>query len=291
MSLADPNPTSDHPIHLLIGADLYGSLLLGDLRQGPIGTPTAQSTALGWIISGPTDAVRPANAPGTILHYVSEDDTHCLLQRFWEEEEISQPIPLTKEEKKCEEHFTTTYSRSPQGRYVVRLPFAEGSPPKIGDSFNIALSLYDRTERRLRNRPDIHAQYQDFLREYQSLGHMQLVEAADDMNDPPVYIPHHAVVRESSSTTKLRVVFNASCKTRDGTSLNDHLLVGPKLQKDLAAVIMRWRQWCYVCVADIEKMFRQILVNRLDTDFQRICGALPTSRQSNNFAFLRLRTG
>lgn len=86
-----------------------------------------------------------------------------------------------------------------------------------------------------------------------------------------VYIPHYAVVRESSSTTKLRVVFNASCKRfRDRTSLNDHLLIGPKLQTDLAAIILRWRQWCYVYTADIAKMFRQILVNPLNTDFQRI---------------------
>jgi len=42
----------------------------------------------------------------------------------------------------------------------------------------------------------------------------------------PVYILHHAVLRKSSSPTKLRVIFNASCKTRNGTSLN-HLLVGP----------------------------------------------------------------
>jgi len=45
---------SRESIHLLIGADLYGSLLTGNLRQGPLGTPTAQRTALGWIISGPT---------------------------------------------------------------------------------------------------------------------------------------------------------------------------------------------------------------------------------------------
>jgi len=52
LELADPNPASRQPIHLLIGADLYGSLLMSDLRQGPPGTPTAQRTALGWIISG-----------------------------------------------------------------------------------------------------------------------------------------------------------------------------------------------------------------------------------------------
>jgi len=57
----------------------------------------------------------------------------------------------------------------------------------------------------------------------------------------PVYIPHHAVIRKSSSTTKLRVVFNALYKTRNGTSINDHLLVEPKLQQDLPVIIVRWR--------------------------------------------------
>ncbi|KYN18593.1 hypothetical protein ALC57_09093, partial [Trachymyrmex cornetzi] len=56
----------------------------------------------------------------------------------------------------------------------------------------------------------------------------------------------------------------------NGTSLNDHLLVGPKLQQDLPAILLRWRQWRFVYAADIVKMFRQILVNNLNTDFQRI---------------------
>lgn len=58
---------------------------------------------------------------------------------------------------------------------------------------------------------------------------MQQIEDPDENIFNSVYVPHHAVVRESSSTTKLRVVFNASCKTRNGTSLNDYLLIGPKL--------------------------------------------------------------
>jgi len=86
----------------------------------------------------------------------------------------------------------------------------------------------------------------------------------------PVYVPHHAVLRDASSTTKLRVVFNALYKTRNGTSLNDHLHIGPKLQQDLPAIIARWRQWRYVYVADIAKMFRQILIDPEEADFQRI---------------------
>jgi len=41
-----------------------------------------------------------------------------------------------------------------------------------------------------------------------------------------VYIPHHAVVRNSSSTTRIRVLFNASSVTTNGTSFNSHLLPG-----------------------------------------------------------------
>ncbi|XP_029165344.1 uncharacterized protein LOC114936337 [Nylanderia fulva] len=99
---------------------------------------------------------------------------------------------------------------------------------------------------------------------------MSHMEAVTDDNKPRfslVYIPHHPVLRESSSTTKLRVVFNASCKTSNGSTLNDYLMTGPKLQRELASIILRWRQFRYVYTADIEKMFRQIRVYPDDTDF------------------------
>lgn len=74
-------------------------------------------------------------------------------------------------------------------------------------------------------------------------------------------------------TTHVRVVVNASSNTNNETSLNDHLLTGPKFQTDISTdiltVILRWRQCHYVLSADIEKMYRQILIDR-DVDFQRI---------------------
>lgn len=35
------------------------------------------------------------------------------------------------------------------------------------------------------------------------------------------YLPHHAVIKESSETTKMRVVFDGSCKPNDGLSINE----------------------------------------------------------------------
>ncbi|XP_018343099.1 PREDICTED: uncharacterized protein LOC108749082 [Trachymyrmex septentrionalis] len=40
------------------------------------------------------------------------------------------------------------------------------------------------------------------------------------------YIPHHAVIKEDSETTKLKVVFNASCKTTSGQSINEFFITG-----------------------------------------------------------------
>lgn len=102
------------------------------------------------------------------------------------------------------------------------------------------------------------------------MGHMEIFPPESRPRQVPVYIPHHGVLREASSTTKLRVVFNGSFKSGNGTSLNDHLMIGPKLQQDIAAVITRWRQHRFVYTADIAKMFRQISVHRNDVDFQRI---------------------
>lgn len=89
-------------------------------------------------------------------------------------------------------------------------------------------------------------------------------------NSNAYYIPHHSVLKLSSTTTKLRVVFDASRKTTKGISLNDHLRVGPTIQDELTTLINRWRKFPICFTSDLEKMYRQIQVNENDLDFQRI---------------------
>jgi len=47
------------------------------------------------------------------------------------------------------------------------------------------------------------------------------------------HLPRHAVVKKTNPEGKIRVVFNVFVCTKDGFSLNDVLLPGPKLQSDL----------------------------------------------------------
>lgn len=67
------------------------------------------------------------------------------------------------------------------------------------------------------------------------------------------YLPHRAVMKESSSTAKLLVVFQVSSKT-SGVSLNDKLLVGPKLRDDVIRLLIRFLQHAIHLIADLTKL-------------------------------------
>jgi len=88
--------------------------------------------------------------------------------------------------------------------------------------------------------------------------------------NPTYYVPHHFILKDESTTTKFRVVFDASSKTTSGVSLNDTMMVGPSLQDSLVDIHMRFRIHPIAFTADIAKMYRQIKVTGADADLQRI---------------------
>lgn len=63
-------------------------------------------------------------------------------------------------------------------------------------------------------------------------------------------------------------MFHASAKSINGVSLNDVLLVGPMIQSKLFSHVIR--TYNYVITADIEKMYRQVLIHEEDRRYQRI---------------------
>ncbi|XP_073821565.1 uncharacterized protein [Musca autumnalis] len=111
--------------------------------------------------------------------------------------------------------------------------------------------------------------YNSFMKEYLDLGHMEMTNNKIP-NTPHYFIPHQCVFRPQSTTTKLRVVFDASSKTSSHVSLNDLLMVGPTIQEELYSTLLRFRLHKYAITADIEKMYRQVLLDEKDRDFHLI---------------------
>ncbi|XP_076387400.1 uncharacterized protein LOC143264382 [Megachile rotundata] len=263
--LADPEFHIPGEIDALIGNALFYQLL--ETGQIKIGNSSVilQNTQLGWIVTGEVDnRTRIKQKATRVCHLATSLDAQ--ISRFWAMEEIPEQRFLSLEERNCESYFVKTVTRNEEGRYVVRLPFNDRRE-SLGDSKTMALRRFYSLERKLQLNIDLKTQYTAFLKEYLDLGHM--TEIQND-NNVGYYLPHHAVVKDSSVTTKVRVVFDASAKISSGLSLNNTLLVGPTIQDTLFSILIRFRLHSIVIIADIEKMFRQILVHPDDREYQKI---------------------
>ncbi|XP_017463567.1 PREDICTED: uncharacterized protein LOC108356983 isoform X3 [Rhagoletis zephyria] len=165
----------------------------------------AQETVFGWILTGRADAVNPTN--NNRVSFFNEVALDKQLSSFWELEDLPRDKTATAEEAKCEELYKRTTQRNPDGRYIVSLPFKAEFPADInlGPSLKIAFSQFYKNETRLRKNPDLQREYNKVIMEYETMGHMSKVNAiqsADAVDS--YYLPHHAVVKEESTTTKVR---------------------------------------------------------------------------------------
>ena len=92
----------------------------------------------------------------------------------------------------------------------MKLPLSD-SPDTLGDSYHTARAKFLTLEQRLLKQPQLKKDYSQFLDEYLQLGHMTPVDEVEEKKEgPKFYMPHHGIVKETSSTTKLRVVFDGS---------------------------------------------------------------------------------
>ncbi|GFU34633.1 integrase catalytic domain-containing protein [Trichonephila clavipes] len=265
ISLADPAFYKSSPIDVLLSVDLTLPLLKGQTLSLGKDKPFAIRSELGWIIGGKANSSGQNSFHVNHIHLVSDQ----LINKFWELDSVPCAKPLTSLEEACEDHFVTTHSRDENGRYTVKLPF-HTPPTRLGNSKQNAIRMLISMERHLISNPDKYKLYRNFIKEYLDLKHMELVLDSEINNIKSLYLPHHEVVRDTSCTTKLRVVFDVSSKTSSGLSLNDLLMVGPRVQPELFPILIQFRIFSVAICADVEKMFRQIKVHEEDVDWQII---------------------
>ena len=266
VNLADPEFDKPADVDLLLGNDVYDQIVL-DSRKQIDDKLFIRDTVFGWIVSGVA-----VGKPGSFSSHATFCNPDALLRRFWEIEEPNVSADnRTDEQIACEDHYDSTTKRDDQGRFVVSLPRKPGAP-KLGHSFRQAERRFFSVERKLMKRPDLHKQYRAVTNEYLDMGHMEEVPS-HELHKPyeeVFYLPHHHVVKETSTTTKLRIVFDGSLRTAGGPSLNDTLMIGPVLQDTLTELLIRSRFHRVALSADIAKMYRQLLLADREKDFHRL---------------------
>lgn len=270
LPLADPVFFQPQYVDAIIGVELaYKLLMVGQIQLTD--KLLLQKTSLGWIIAGEVNCNNPNpnklsfTASTTVSEIQTLDDA---LQRFWELDRVpSSPVYWSPSERFCEEHYRQNTTRDEAGRFVVKLPFMT-SPSKLGESYSTARKRLMAVDRKLATDSNLRQLYTEFLTEYEQLGHME--EVITTNTEGLVYLPHHGVLKPDSTSTKLRVVFDASAPTSTGVSLNDTMPHGPTIQPTVFLILLRFRFHKVALCADIQKMYRQILVHPDNRRFQCI---------------------
>ena len=272
LQLADSNVDSNLPVDLLIGSDYYWQLVTGSVCRGEKG-PIALHTKLGWVLSGPTscgNSIQCAMNLGVTHVLCSEshsspepDALQEQLHAFWELESLG----IQQEEKTIFDKFMGTV-KFENRRYTVSLPWKEFRDP-LPDNYSLSSSRLQGLLRRLKQDPPILKEYHRIIQEQLETGIVEEVSEEEPTVKAVHYLPHHAVVRRDKSTTKVRIVYDASAKVAGSPSLNDCLLKGPKFNQLIFDILVRFRAYKFALTADLEKAFLMVSVEEADRNVLR----------------------
>ena len=130
-------------------------------------------------------------------------------------------------------------------------------------------------------------EYDDIIQEQLRKGIIEVVPADEVPPNTIHYLPHHAVVRQNKSTTKVRVVYDASAKSLSSPSLNDCLLKGPKFNQLIFDLLVRFRGYRIALTADLEKAFLMVSVEEADRDVLRFIWVDDLSKDPPEFKTFR----
>ena len=92
-------------------------------------------------------------------------------------------------------------------------------------------------------------------------GYVRKLKGNEKEDCPGWYLPHFPVI--------VRIVFDSAARCK-GTSFNDKMLTGPKLQQDVLKILLRFRCKPVALVADIKEMFSQVVLAEKDRKYHRL---------------------
>ncbi|XP_052784398.1 uncharacterized protein LOC128220159 [Mya arenaria] len=273
VDLSDTIPRAQETttIDVLIGNDYYLDIVLPQRIEIEPGLYLL-SSKLGWILTGRLSEVE--SGTDTLSMFVLTHGTDITkqstfssldasiptkpdLEDFWNIESIGIIDNVDKSDDDIVMRKFQDTVRFDDGRYQVTWPWRE-EDFELPSNRQLALGRLRSTVARMCKIPELFKKYNTVIEDQLEKGVIEKVNFGDQ--DGVVhYIPHHAVITPQKTTTKLRVVYDASAKTRnENHSLNECLYRGPVILQQLCGMLIRFRMHRIAITADIEKAFLQI---------------------------------
>ncbi|CAC5354890.1 unnamed protein product [Mytilus coruscus] len=249
LQLADtlPSGLESSTIEILSGNDYYLDIILPqkiEIQQGLY----LLGSKLGWILtrrSQLSDEERENKMTMTVNGLLSiiecclhtTIDTCLQIKPSIEETVGIKDCPYTPDDENTLSNFFTSLKME-NGRYQVAWPWKE-KLQELPDNREFAYERLKSIIQKMKNNPDLLSKYDEIIQDQCRKGIIEKVSnQCSNKTGIKHYIPHHAVVDPTKPTTKIRIVYDASAKSKqEDKSLNDCLHRGPVMLQDLCGLL------------------------------------------------------
>ncbi|GFY78678.1 uncharacterized protein TNIN_162411 [Trichonephila inaurata madagascariensis] len=224
----------------------------------------ATNSIFGEILQGRIN--NEGNVKEVQVNYLSTIDQkmdYDQINKFWELENMG----INKQEssnsdlqilEKFEEN--TTYTN---GRYETKLLWKDDKI-QLSNNYEVAKRRLFNLNDKFKRDKGLYLNYKEIIQQQLKDGIVEFTDCEPNKTCPGYFMPHHAVIRKEKETTKVRICFDASSKSRDQLSLNDLLYCGPNLNPELLRIILKFRIEKIAMCADIQRAFLEIGIKEED---------------------------
>ena len=291
LELADGYDDDMLQVELIIGNDYYGSLITGKIlkKEGVM----AMESKFCWLLSGPIShsdvSIHQISCYNINVFTIANEMLDARLEKFWEISSYEDDNVIDKHDETMKHFKETIKFDYTEGRYIVNLPWQQSYCDKELPS-NIAMckSRLKSLVKKLRTMGRL-KDYDNILRDQIRMRFIEEV-LLPNISRRVHYLPHFAVMKNDSETTKLRIVYDPSSRLRKGyPCLNDSLHKEPSLLPMMTSLLMKFRLFPIALIADIEKAFLQILLAEDDRDVTRFLWLSNIEGEVNDDNLLHLR--
>nr|CAD2195452.1 unnamed protein product [Meloidogyne enterolobii] len=205
------------------------------------------------------------------------------LNNYWSLETIGvKDDPVCKDDKVALDLFNSTIKRNENGSYIVKWPW-KIEKDNLPSNFSLAYKRFLNLMDKLKKNPDLLNKYEEIINNDLKRGVIEKAERKK--SEIEHFLPHHPVI----NTKKVRIVYDASAKMREGKSLNECLYRGPIIMPDLAGLLIRFRVPKIAMWADIEKAFHTLELEEEDREVTKFIWVKDTKKpiSTQNIQYLR----
>ncbi|GFR09747.1 integrase catalytic domain-containing protein [Trichonephila clavata] len=280
ITYADAEFNISKRIDILLGGEIFYELLKNKQIKLHDNSIILQDSVFGYIVTG---SIQNDQSSYYFCNFI-QDQVDKNLTKFWDLEAIGiKEESSSNPNDQAMQHFKSSV-RFNSGRYEVGFPWKRDKQ-ELNDNFSVAENRAKSLAKRFIRDPTLFKQYFEILKEYESQGIIERVFQTEKPTDRAVfYLPHQAVFRQESLTTKMRIVFNASSHEDGQSALNECIWPGANLNPNIFHLLIYFRLNT-IATADIERAFLQISLRDEDRDAVRFLFPELESNQTNPYKF------